>query len=142
MTRPLSVCRHEAAHAVVASHLGVKVDKVLIGEEGAFSDPEHGMILGYTVFRPERKTALAYAIALAAGTAADRLFGAGDYSQVDKQGTIDAGFSARDWPHLVALAKNLLRGPLAKAFTAVTAALEHTDLTGAQVRRIVRRYRA
>lgn len=137
--RPLSVCRHEAGHAVVASHLGVKIDRVLVGDAD-FEHPELGLIKGYTIFRPEKKLALAYAVALAAGPAADRISRAGDYSTGDRQAVLDAGFCPGDWPHFEALARNLLRGKCRLAWERVSEALVLTDLTGAQVRRMVKRY--
>lgn len=137
--RPLHVCRHEAAHAVVACHLGVKVDKVLIGDAD-FVDPDHGLISGYTLFRPEKKSAVAYAIALAAGSAADRIGKTAPLYAVDRQATLDAGFCPGDWPHFEALARNLLRGKCRTAWEKVTEALALTDLTGVQVRRMVKRY--
>lgn len=126
---------------MVGLHLGVKLGEIVVGEE-AYHSGMFGAIRGHTIFYPERRLALQYHVALAAGPAGDKLSRvAGDYSEGDRLAAKDAGANLDDWPHLIALAKNLLRGPLRAPWDAVSEALAVRNLQPRALRRIYRETR-
>lgn len=133
VTRRVNIARHEAGHAVVAVHLGVKLLRVMLDEYG-----------GLTAVECPRSRDLQLGVTFAAGAAADRIGktpASDEQLSVDRQLAAEHGFGKREWPALEALARAYLRGPCKHAWLAVADALMLSDLTGAQVRRIVRRYR-
>ena len=134
MTRTQRSAAHEAGHAVVATLCGLHVLSVRL----TCKDPGY---YGYTRFRCPESKRYEVGVTLAAGAAADRINQAGDWgSEEDRCLALGAGFSKRDWNHLEALARSLLRGKGKAAWLAITDALMLSDLTGAQVREIVKRY--
>jgi hypothetical protein len=72
---------------------------------------------------------------LAAGQVSDRIHRAGRaLDEIDRQLALGAGFRDEDFDWLETCARALLRGPMARAWADVTAALRTRDLTGAEVR--------
>lgn len=133
MNRLINVARHEAGHAVVAVHLGLTLHGVVLDAGG-----------GETRIDCPRARDLQVGVALAAGAAADRIGKTPALEwqlSTDRKLAAEHGFGKREWPALEALARAYLRGPCKHAWLAVADALMLSDLTGAQVRRIVRRYR-
>lgn len=132
VSRTRTAAAHEAGHAVAAVVLGLCLERVALtpGQE----------YYGFTQVRCPKTKRYEVGVMFASGAAADHLAKAGDWgSEEDRKLVLGAGFSRRDWLHLEALARSLLRRHKAP-WLAVTDALLLSDLTGAQVRRIVKRY--
>jgi hypothetical protein len=136
MTRCLAAAPHEAAHAIVAAHFGLRIESVSI-EQTAGN-------LGTCSVAPRTGRELQYLVMLGAGQAADQILKSPDAScgaSGDRGIAYELGWTYADWRPAVALARNLLRGELKAAWLATTDALALSDLSGRHVRAILRRYR-
>lgn len=129
--RTIRTARHEAAHAVVAEACGYRVRRVwLLAEEAGFTE----------TWYPILPDPMARAIIALAGHAAEmrwhrqpaKLIEAGDHRTVRAM-----GFRGRSYPTLLALARGTV-DEHAVAIEAVAQALRKSDLTGRDVRRIIR----
>lgn len=130
------VARHEAAHAVVGTYLGLTILSAT-----ANGDPDDGESAGFCSYAPiGRSQRVALGIMLAAGAVSDRISRAGrkGLEWTDRQLALGAGWGPADFPWLEAAARALLVGPLATPWDEVAALLLERDLTGREIRQLVR----
>jgi hypothetical protein len=132
--RLLSTARHEAAHAVVASYVGIPVTR-------AWIDPSGDGWVSYDL--RFRHPPLTRAVVCMAGTAADHLWNRLPLKLVSAGDAVfirdTLKFYGSDWGHL----EHLARGLLLKHESAVQAlafALQRQDLTGCEVRELIREF--
>lgn len=138
--RALNIARHEAAHAVVGVYLGLTLRVVKLG--GTTCDDQGWE--GYTHFRYSPAKRLAFGAMCAAGAAGDVIHGfpasheraptrwSGDVALAEAH-----GFTPREIIMLRDLATFYLRGPCARPWRRVTAALLERDLSGPEIKRLM-----
>jgi len=129
--RPLSVCRHEAAHAVANEVLGNRVRVARV------TGTRHGFCEYDVRGRPDP---LVEGIAALAGHAADIRWGKRSRTTVpadDHRRVVSLGFRGRSLPTLLEMASQLVAAYSA-VIDAVAYELWARDLTGREVRRIMK----
>lgn len=135
--RYLYICRHEAAHAVVGVYLGLQITGVMIG---TYTYKGRECVGGTDFMPPGRQQRLAFGVMLAAGPAADQLYHTSDneLGGIDRRYIIGAGWGPEDFRPLIISAKAYLKGPLKAPWRELSDTLRERDVTGAEVRQIVR----
>jgi len=129
--RTIRTARHEAAHAVIAEAVGYRVSRVwLLAEDAGFTEHRH----------PILPDPLKRAMIAMAGHAAEMRWHRAKKTHVpagDHRTVLAMGFRGRSLPTILMLARGAVEEN-AEAIDAVARELVKSDLTGRDVRRIMR----
>lgn len=129
----LATCRHEAAHAVIAEHYGIRVTRIVIYDDG-----DSGVVMHDQRFKggPVIRSILALA-----GTSAEQLWHGMSYNLVSS-GDCDFVREAiepcgRDWDVLFELSRLLVKQHRNPIFRVARVLMKTRVLTGVQLRVIL-----